>query len=565
MQAVDLSELDSLSGESLGHDSNVIFDILKKQGRPVTDALPDVLKKNPKLATAIEGVCGTPASNFFGALLAYAAGFGPFVLGAVIARELTSITQFQRMMLAAAPTALGGVLRFWAAQKADEGESKAAVLKLLTASVVGLLGVCAVIKHTEVKDIQADDLSFWALMLSNGLSGAGIATFSIAMADLAASAPNDTLGESHARIQRLTGEVPRTTCMSHFLRKGAADWMGMVAGIGGLTPVFEIEGATYAVSTIGLGETYALAAATTLAGQVALYFFWHNLIFDQLRAQGLATPTASKIAAWMGQTKQANPHVTFFEKTASLSTSELRAMLILGFLYIPFGLLMAFTSTGTLMFEQRGERKEMAAALVAGVSAISTMTRSAMAMPEKWPVRAATLTNVSLVVMALSLFLFATLEDRKDWLMCLPVFAVSNGVSLYSVFKQIAEDVPNKVSLVGGFAGGLGACFAILMSFGFAGLVSTNEVTGYSASGMEQMKTAKEYFLGVGVCAALLLLNIYYGCKKEKNNILDVSVSEHSRLNVWARGDRPQYTSLAEVSGGESELPEGVRHTTVLV
>ncbi len=526
------------NNRGLGFDGTFI---LKNNSK--SDIIPECFKEHQDV---IEAIKGTPASHFLGALSGYALGFGPFVLGGVLARELTNITPFQRMILAAAPTALGGVLRLWAAQKTDEGKGKEAILSLLSTSVVGLLGIFYFVEQSDVTQIQATDLEYWGLMLSNALSGAGIATFSAAMPMVARSAPNDTIEISNARIHRLTGVQPEVTWMRRFLRKGPADHMGMVAGVGGLMPPIAITTATFSVSAFGLGETYALVAGMTVLGELGLHFFWQNLPLDQLRAAGVPLARAKQIAAWMGQTEQVDPTVTFFQKLERLNSREIKALTVMCSSYIAtFGVLMAFTSTGTLMFERRGESKEMAAGLVAGVSAVSTLVRSGMAIPNQLPLSASTLTDMSLAAMAASLLLFAISEQETDWLLCLPIFAIVNGVGLYAVFKQIAEDLPDHMGLASGLAGGAGAFSAIFINIAFAAFASANHMTGTSAAGIPQTDTAKEYLLGVLICTVCCLMNVAYVCTKEERQ--RTAPSERTTLGFFggSNATRQQYASLS--------------------
>ncbi len=501
----------------LGFDGRLIFDTLREKNQPISAIIPPQFKA---YQSAIEGVKGTPASGLWGSLFAYALGFAPYILGGVLARELTGITPFQRMTLAATPTALGGIFRLWAAQKADQGQGKQAISTLFTMSLCGLLGIFYLIKKTDLPDIRGTDLAYFGFMFFNALSGAGIATFSAAMPMCARSAPDDVdkLDEREARLFAVAGIEVKTSGLGRFLRDSPANHMALVAGIGGLTPPIALMAASAAVPRLGLGETYALFGAVTLTGQLGLNQFWQNLVLDQLREQAVPMPLATDIARWMGQKQQTNPDVTFFQKLNALDTHQIKALTVMCASYVAtFGVLMAFTSTGTLMLERRGTSKEMSAALIASVSGVSTLVRSGMAIP-KWPVSSSMLTNFSLSAMAMSLLLFAIAEGKTRWIPLLFVFAVVNGVGNYAVFKQIAEDLPEIVGLASGLAGGVGAFSAIFINVAFAGLVSTNSVTGVSHEGIKQTDTANEYLLGVAICALCLVSNVIYDCTKANHH-----------------------------------------------
>ncbi|MDF1677907.1 MAG: hypothetical protein P1U32_04355 [Legionellaceae bacterium] len=497
----------------LGFDGQLIFDAMRENGKSIKSLIPPQFRP---YQTAIERVKGAPASHLLGALFGYALGFAPYILGGILARELTGLTEYQRMTLAAAPTALGGIFRLWAAQKADEGRGKQAISTLFTISLCGLLGILYYVEKTELPEVKGDDLTYWGLMFANALSGAGIATFSAAMPMAARSAPDDIdkLAERDARLSQLTGTEIRSTWFGRLLRKGPADHMAVIAGVGGLTPPIALITASALVPELGLDGTYALFGAMTLTGQLGLQVFWQNLVLDQLREQGVPMPIAGDIARWMGQKQQVNPDMTFFQKLRALKHSQLHALMTVCSSYIAtFGVLMAFTSTGTLMLERRGMSSQAAAGLIAAVSGVSTLVRSGMAMP-KWSVGAGTITNVSLAVMATSLLLFAISERESDWLPLLFVFAIANGGGNYAVFAQIAEDLSDIVGLASGLAGGIGACSAIFINVCFARLVSLNQMITAPEKGVSATKTANEYLLGAAICSLCLVNNIIYECAK---------------------------------------------------
>ncbi|MDF1645772.1 MAG: hypothetical protein P1U61_02160 [Legionellaceae bacterium] len=510
-QAYEILESHLFPG--LGFDGAMIFKVLKENEQPIQHIIPPQFRA---YQAAIADIKGTPASHLFGSLFGYALGFAPYILGGVLARELTGVSSFQRMTLAAAPTALGGIFRLWAAQKVDEGCGKQAISTLFTMSLCGLVGIFYLVYQTDLPDIRGSDLAYWGLMLSNALSGAGIATFSAAMPMCARNAPGDVdkLEEREARLLGTTGTMIKTTTMDYLLRKNAADHMALVAGIGGLTPPIALLAASAAVPRLGLAETYAVFGAITLTGQLGLNVFWQNLVLDQLREHEVPMPLARDIALWMGQKQRPDPSITFFQKLNALDDHQIHALLVMCASYVAtFGVLMAFTSTGTLMLERRGASNGAAAGLIAAVSGVSTLVRSGMAIP-KWSVSPSMLTNLSLASMAISLLLFAVVEGEADWIPLLFVFAIANGVGNYAVFAQIAEELSEIVGLASGLAGGVGAFSAIFINVAFAGLVSTNKVVSVSPEGLPQTDTANEYLLGVAICALCLTTNVIHDCFK---------------------------------------------------
>jgi MFS transporter, NNP family, nitrate/nitrite transporter len=449
-----------------------------------------------RYAPEINAMKGNQVTNLIGPLAANAIAFGPYMLGAELARAFVSLTSFERMLLAGASTVGGGFSRFWASQKADEDKAFDATLILLMISLVGLGGIYALLTMRDVSEVKGRDPEYPIAVVLNALSGAGFAVFSLAVSIGSRSRLNHNFSDRLS--QWISGLSP-------------ADRMALIAGIPGFMPAILLLAFSYLVSEVGLAVTYGLVALMTLTGQLGLYFGWHNLVFRQLCAQGVPEEAARTIAAHMGQ-KQVDPKVTFFEKLGALNQRQRITLGVISWLYmISFGMFIAITGTLLLVLSRRAIDTAMAVWIAAAVVAGSTAVRSLMIFL-KDAFSPSQLTNLSLVMMGTSLLLFSILEEKSAWLLALSVYAFWDGVCLNTSFAQAATDLPAAlVGFVCGVAGGMGGCSAFLFDLMFAAGVSMNQVTGTSADGLPQTTTAYEYIVpGALVCYLGAVVNIIY-------------------------------------------------------
>lgn len=477
----------------LGFDKNVIFKNL--DDARINAMIPPQFKT---YASQIKRVKSTPMMNLVGPLSAYALGWTPFFLANLLAHQLTEATAIERFVLASAGTGLGGGLRFWSAHQVDTGFGKQAIMHLQIASLGGLCGVLALIYGQDLSKLTSHDLKYWGLLFFNALSGAGLANFSAAIPLCARGAPGDGIEAHRARVLDYTGEEPGGHCVSSILRHNAAQHIAWVGGLGGLALPGSWVLSTVLVQQLGLSEAYLISGAMMIAGLYGLSHVLEDTILGQLRHDDVPSDVARDLAAWMGQKNQVNPEISFVQKLLQLECHQITGLIVMCSNYIStFGLLLAVASTGQLTLERRGLNPSHASHVIASIISLSALVSAGMALPT-WPIKSSTLTQGSLMVMAMSCLLFAFSENDAVWLSALYVFAVANGIGNYSVFDQIAKDHVEIIGLASGFSGGMGAFSAIFMC----------AMAGVSSDGVEQTNRAHEYALGAVICLIALMGNV---------------------------------------------------------
>ncbi|MDF1827406.1 MAG: MFS transporter [Legionellaceae bacterium] len=526
----------------LGFDKEQIFEERRKRGQSIKTIIPPQFRSHIE---AIEKVKGTPSTNLIGPIVSYGIGFAPYILGGIVAKEMINLSEFSRLTLAAAPTLLGGFLRFWVAHKTDQGQGKRAVMTLLNLGLIGLFGlfnVISFVKKEHLETISANDSLFWLILALNILSGAGVANYSASLPNSARAAPDDSPAIWCDRLHMLADIKPTSFDMmtAWILRKGPAGYMGIVAGIGSLTPSITLISSAFLLPEIGLSGVYAVFGAITLAGTLGTYYLLQDSIQDQLRHDGIHDVEASHIAAWMGQKLQSTPSLTYLQRLQQLNRRQKQALFVACFNYTTtFGILLASTSTASLTLSRRGMDPHEATLYAASISGISSSIRALMGVPN-FPITSATITNISMATMAITSLFFALSEEQSIWLPMLLLFSVANGAGNYGVFAQISDSLSEIVGLASGLAGGVGACTAFLISLAFASIASMNKTTGTTKEGIEQTDRAIEYLLATAFCITSLILNLAHNYSTQKTQHVAVGQQrdddenqsyQHSRFN----------------------------------
>ena len=461
---------------------------------------------------AIRRIKGTPLSNMASSIIAYAVGFGPYVLGNIMTSQLIEIAFFGRLMLSASSIGIGGFLRFWVANQVDAGHGKKAILSLLFLGIIGLVGITALINTIDLQKVHVLDPYYWTLFIFNLLSGAGVANYSASVAMSAQAAPNDTPLIWETRLQQMGIDNPGdlTRYLAPILRQNAKNYVAIVAGVGSLSPFVTLITAASLIQPMNLKGIYAFFGSTTLMGILLTHRLLQNSILDQLRDQQVPDQVAKELAAWMGQTLQSNPDLTLLERLNKLNRQQIYAVSVACFNYITtFGLLLAITSTGTLTLSRRGISPQLATYYTASISGLSSLSRTLMTF-HPFHVDSSVITNAGFLVMIPSSLIFALSDDQSIWFPMLLLFSIANGVSNYGVFAQISDTLSEVIGLASGFSGATGAVSGFFICIAFASLSSTDKTTGATVNGVDQTTTSNAFLLATAFCGASLFLNLFH-------------------------------------------------------
>ncbi len=461
---------------------------------------------------AIHGVKGEPLTNVCALIAAYAIGFGPYVLGNIVTSHLSHVAFFDRLLLSASPIGMGGFLRFWVANQVDAGHGKKASLSLLFLGLLGLTGLTILINTIDFERVKAADRYYWALFICNLLSGAGVANYSSSVPMSAQCAPNDTPTRWQERMQTFNIDHPGylTQHLAPILRQNAKTYVAIVAGIGSLAPSTTLLIAVSLIQYIGLKGIYALFGTTSFIGICITANFLQDSVLDQLRKQNVPQAIAKEIASFMGQTLQSHPDLTLWQRLNRLNKPQIVALMVACFNYVTtFGLLLATTSTGTLVLSRRGISSESASYYTAAISGLSSITRTLLAF-HPFQMDSSVITNVGFVIMIVTSLIFALTDQENIWLPMLMLFSIANGISNYGVFAQISDTLSDVIGLASGLAGATGAISGFFICIAAAILARTDHKTGVTVSGIEQTSTANAYLLITTFSTLSLSINLMH-------------------------------------------------------
>lgn len=370
---------------------------------------------------------GSPWQGLFGATTAFLIGFAAVSLfgpTAKLLKDLMGLTPTMVGFLVAMPSLSGSLLRIPFAAWVDTTGGRKPILVLLAASVVGMAGLTVLIISFYPDGMTA---SLYPLLLALGmLCGCGIAVFSPGIGQVSYWFP-----------QR---------------QQGAA--LGFYAGAGNLAPgIFSLL-LPVALTSLGLGGSYAVWLALLLIGAVLYYFTGKNAWYFQARQQGADSEQARSLARQHGQ--ELFP-ASSTKESLLLSARAWKTWILVAIYFTTFGGFIAMTAWLPTYW---GSFFAASAVTAGGLTALYSITCSLIRIAggsisdriggERTAVLALFVILVGAVVMSVShTFALSILGEL--------VMALGMGVCNAAVFKIVPKEVPQAVGGASGWIGGLGA------------------------------------------------------------------------------------------------------------
>jgi NNP family nitrate/nitrite transporter-like MFS transporter len=217
---------------------------------------------------------GGPRQSLWGATLGFFIGFAAVALFGPTAARFQETMQLGPMavgFLVAMPALSGSLLRIPAAALVDTRGGRVPMLVLLGLSIVGMLGITAVVTFLYPARLTA---SYYPLLLLLALlCGCAIATFSVGAAQVAYWFPQQ--------------------------RQGRA--LAVFAGVGNLAPGIFSFVLPFALAAWGLAGSYVAWSILLAAGTVAYASIGRDAWYFQYRAAGVADADAREAARLAGQ------------------------------------------------------------------------------------------------------------------------------------------------------------------------------------------------------------------------------------------------------------------------
>ncbi|NPA16274.1 MFS transporter [Persephonella sp.] len=218
-------------------------------------------------------VKGSPTTGLIMATFGFFIGFAAVSLYGPVAKnlkEILGLSGFLMGLLVAAPNLTGSLLRIPFAAWVDKVGGKIPLATLLILSVIGMAGLSTLL-YLYYPNLEP--WMYWLILFFGFLSGCGIATFSVGIAQTAYWFPESKQGFA----------------------------LGVYAGVGNLAPgIFGLL-LPFALKEIGLTTSYILWFGFLLVGTVIYILFAKDAPYFQLIKAGVPREEAIKKAKELGQ------------------------------------------------------------------------------------------------------------------------------------------------------------------------------------------------------------------------------------------------------------------------
>jgi NNP family nitrate/nitrite transporter-like MFS transporter len=423
------------------------------------------------------GLKGDPLAGLVMATWGFFIGFAAVSLYGPVAKELKQILElsgFLLGLLVAAPNLTGSLLRIPFAAWVDKVGGRKPMLTLLWLSVIGMAGL-TILLFMFYPNLQP--WMYWLILLFGFLSGCGIATFSVGIAQTAYWFPQKDQGKA----------------------------LGIYAGVGNLAPGLFGMILPFALKALGLPTSYLLWFLFLLIGTIIYMLFARDAYYFQLIEKGYDPETAKEIARALGQ--ELFPTGSLIQSLI-LSAKTYKTWFLVYLYFVSFGGFLALTgwfivywvNYYNLPVTQAGLLMAFGFSLLASLIRIVGGYLSDAFGGEKVALAAYTITLLgAFILIGAHTFGISLLGEI--------LMGIGMGVANGAVFKLVPKYVPHATGGAAGWVGGLGA---------FGGFV-VPPILGKFVDIYQQAGYAKGFIVYVILAGLAILVSLYliYLSKKE--------------------------------------------------
>jgi len=394
---------------------------------------------------------GNPGIGLIMATFGFFIGFAAVSLYGPVAsklKEVLGISGFLVGLLVAAPNLSGSLLRIPFAAWVDKVGGKKPLYVLLILAVIGMAGLSILLLLYYPNHLSKD--MYWLIVLFGILSGSGIATFSVGIAQTSYWFPQK--------------------------KQGVA--LGTYAGIGNTAPgIFGII-LPFALRAFGLPISYVLWFGFLLIGTVIYIVFVHDAYYFQLIRKGIKHEEAKKVSMELGQELIPSGSTIESLKISAKIPSTWGLVLLY---FTSFGGFLALTGWFPVYWVKNYhfDLREAALLMAFGFSLLASVIRvwGGHISDRFGGERIAILSYFTVLLGAIILFF-----THVFWLSLLGeiIIGAGMGVGNAAVFKLVPKYVPKATGGAAGWVGGLGAFggFAVPPILGI--FVDHYGITGYA-------------------------------------------------------------------------------------
>ncbi|MDP2337495.1 MAG: MFS transporter [Bacteroidota bacterium] len=368
--------------------------------------------------TSGRGLLGTTLGFFFG--FAAVSLYGPT---AIKFKEAMDLTPAMMGLLVAIPALSGSLLRIPFGAWVDTTGGKKPFLILLILSVIGLGGVTMLLNLSYPEKMHG----LYGLILFLGfLSGAGIATFSVGIAQTSYWFPKKKQGMA----------------------------LGTYAGLGNLAPgVFSLILPFY-LQSFGFISAYFAWFLFLVIGTIIYAFVGQNTYYFQFRKAGNTDEESRKMAMDLGQEMFPSGNV----KDSLINSAKVRNTWALVALYFTsFGGFIGLTAWFPIYWSQLHNFSVIKAGIF---TAIFSLTASVLRVyGGKFADKSGgeKVSLISLIIVLVASIILSFTQSVTIGFLSVLLLAVGMGINNGAVFKLVPDYVPKAIGGASGWIGGLGA------------------------------------------------------------------------------------------------------------
>jgi len=369
---------------------------------------------------------GTPSRGLLGTTLGFFFGFAAVALygpTAVKFREAMDLTPALVGLLIAIPSLSGSLLRIPFGALVDITGGKIPFLILMILSAVGLGGVTLLLHTSYPGGMEG---MYWLVLFFGFLSGCGIATFSVGIAQTSYWFPRN--------------------------RQGSA--LGIFGGLGNLAPgVFSIILPLF-LTRFGFISAYFAWFLFLLLGTILYGIIGQNSYYFQFRKAGFSDDESKSKAREHGQ--ELFPSGGVKESLLnSARTANTWALVILYF--TTFGGFIALTAWFPTYWSEFQRFEPVRAGLFTAVfSILASLVRVLGGkVADRFGGEMTVFVSMSLILISATMLSFSS--GVATSILIVVLLAVGMGISNGAIFKLVPAYVPKAVGGASGWIGGLGA------------------------------------------------------------------------------------------------------------
>ena len=395
---------------------------------------------------------GSPKIGLIMATFGFFIGFAAVSLYGPVAKnlkELLGLSGFLMGLLVAAPNLTGSLLRIPFAAWVDKVGGKIPLATLLILSVIGMAGLSTLL-YLYYPDLKP--WMYWLILFFGFLSGCGIATFSVGIAQTAYWFPESKQGFA----------------------------LGVYAGVGNLAPGIFGMLLPFALKAIGLTWSYIAWFGFLLVGTVIYILFAKDAPYFQLIKAGYSHEKAAELAKKYGQ--ELIPTGSLIESLKN-SARHIETWALVALYFVSFGGFLALTGWFIVFWVQSyGFEVVHAGLLMAfGFSLLASVIRIFGGwLSDKIGGELVSIIAFSMVLLGAITIILGANTNFFVSLSGEVLMGMGMGIANGAVFKLVPKYVPHATGGAAGWVGGLGAFGGFVVPPILGLFVQNYGVIGYS-------------------------------------------------------------------------------------